>query len=93
MLYIRSTNAASFITLKTGKVAEVVSYRTDYGRIQNIFAFEKDEDVMDAFAEYRGSMSSQEPLFGDIVGFIGQFSYYKKESAKLTRQMRQKETK
>lgn len=90
MLYIKSTNAASYITVKTGIVADVIPHEEPGGWRKNYFAFSKDDDgVMEAFDEYRFAMKNNIPLRGDIGAFITQFGYYRKESNRVTRQDRE----
>ena len=79
MLYIESTNAACYITARTGIIAEIVNGETrDNGHVMNSYAFcKEDEGVMDAYFDYLEAMRSRTYLEVDLIEFMANFNLYK----------------
>lgn len=79
MLYIESTNAACYITAKTGVIASVVDgKKRDNGHIMNSYSFDKyEEGVMDAYLDYTEATRERTELYVDVVKFVENFKLYK----------------
>ena len=86
MFKIKSTVAASYITAKTGIVAEIVY--DDKG--QNHFEFDKESEVMESYREYRAAINENEEHNVNIINYNKAFDSYKSKINKRRKEERTK---
>ena len=84
MLKIKSTVAASYITAKTGRVAEIMY--DDKG--QNHFEFKKEDNIIKVYREYRAAIEENKEHNVNIISYNKAFDSYKSSINKKRREER-----